>query len=287
MPLITNRVRVESMYNYLPWPSNMRTADHVLGMRIQEGAAGYGIYVMLLELLRDSESRSLVFNPRNLAFAINEPDTNIVERVIKDYGLFVMEKDGTFTSTWLEEQMAEYDAKKAAAVAAGKKGAAKRYGKPDIDAGENDSNSIGTLCPPPSVPHSNITKYNDTNEIKPTKSKLLGLQWMDMSGKDLFDLARTDTNHVDDITRQWAEGKQKELDEQRGRNKHNLGAIMDVCDHWHLGGGMFAWLLKYTNYAQVGSHQIRSVLEMDARMKKEGFTPKYPAEYFLIKLIEQ
>ena len=88
MPLLTYRVRVESMYNYLPWPSNMRTADHVLAMRIQEGAAGYGIYVMLLELLRDSETRSLVMNPKNLAFAINEPDVSLVERVITQYGLF-------------------------------------------------------------------------------------------------------------------------------------------------------------------------------------------------------
>ena len=287
MPFFTNRVRVESMYNYLPWPSNMRTADHVLGMRIQEGAAGYGIYVMLLELLRDSETRALVFNPRNLAFAINEPDTSLVERVVKEYGLFIMAEDGTFTSPWLEEQMAEYDEKKRAAVEAGKKGAARRYGKKETDKASNDNNPIGTLCPPPSVPHGNITKYNDTNEIKPTKSKLLGLQWMDMTGKDLFDLARTDTSKVDEITRQWAEGKQKELDEQRGRNKHNLGAILDVCDKWHLGGGMFAWLLKYTNYAQIGSVQIRNVLEMDARMKKENFTPKYPAEYFLVKLIEQ
>lgn len=275
------------MYNYLPWPSNMRTADHVLAMRIQEGAAGYGVYVMLLELLRDSENRSLVFTPRNLAFAINEPDVELVSRVIQEYGLFTMGNDGTFTSPWLEQQMQEYDQKKAAAVAAGKKGAARRYGKDVGQKTTTDSDPIGTPCPPPSVPHSNITQYNEHNEIKSTKSKLLGMRWGDMTGQDLFDLARTDTNYVDDITRQWAEGKQKELDEHRGQRTHNLSAIMDVCDDWHLGGGMFAWLLRYTNYAQVGSHQIRKVLEMDARMKKEKFTPKYPAEYFLVKLIEQ
>lgn len=275
------------MYNYLPWPSNMRTADHVLAMRIQEGAAGYGIYVMLLELLRDSESRSLVFNPRNLAFAINEPDTGIVERVIQDYGLFTMGEDGTFTSPWLEQQMSEYDQKKAAAVAAGKKGAARRYGKTGTDAGEKDSDPIGTPCPPPSVPHSNITNIIEHNKLNMTKSKLLGMSWAELTGEDLVNLARTDGDRVDDITRQWAEGKQKEIDGQRGAGKHNLNAILEVCDDWHLGPGMFAWLLRYTNYAQVGSHQIRRVLEMDARMKKEKFTPKYPAEYFLVKLIEQ
>ena len=140
------------MYNYLPWPSNMRTADHVLAMRIQEGAAGYGIYVMLLELLRDSESRSLVFNPRNLAFAINEPNIELVSRVIQEYDLFKVADDGTFTSPWLEAQMEEYDQKKAAAVAAGKKGAARRYGKDVGNKTTTDSDPIGTPCPPHRYP---------------------------------------------------------------------------------------------------------------------------------------
>lgn len=265
----------------------MRTADHVLAMRIQEGAAGYGIYVMLLELLRDSESRSLVFNPRNLAFAINEPDTGLVERVVQNYGLFVLAEDGTFTSPWLEQQMAEYDEKKRAAVEAGKKGAARRYGKDVGQKTTTDSDPIGTLCPPPSAPYSNITNIIEPNKLNTTKSKLLGMSWAEMTGEDLVNLARTDGDRVDDITRQWAEGKQKEIDGQRGAGKHNLNAILEVCDDWHLGCGMFAWLLRFTNYAQVGSHQIRKVLEMDARMKKEKFTPKYPAEYFLVKLIEQ
>jgi len=274
------------MYNYLPWPSNMRTADHVLAMRIQEGAAGYGIYVMLLELLRDSESRSLVFNPRNLAFAINEPNIELVSRVIQEYDLFKVADDGTFTSPWLEAQMEEYDQKKAAAVAAGKKGAARRYGKDVGNKTTTDSDPIGTPCPPPSVPHGNITNIIEPNKLNITKSKLLGMSWAELTGEDLFNLARTDGDRVDDITRQWADGKQKEIDGQRGAGKHNLNAILEVCDDWHLGPGMFAWLLRYTNYAQVGSHQIRKVLEMDARMKKEKFTPKYPAEYFLVKLIE-
>lgn len=264
----------------------MRTADHVLGMRIQEGAAGYGIYVMLLELLRDSESRALVFNPRNLAFAINEPDTNLVERVVKDYGLFVMAKDGTFTSPWLDEQMAEYDEKKRAAVEAGKKGAARRYGKTETDKASNDSNPIGTLYPPPSVPHSNITQYNITNEIKPTKSKLLGLSWEGYSGQDLFSLARTKEPVLSDITRQWAAGKQKELDRDRGRGKHNLDILVEVSDHYSLGDDMFTFLLKFTNLGQVGRPELVKLIAIYNGNKKDGFKPKYPAEYLLTKLLE-
>ena len=130
----------------------MRTADHVLAMRIQEGAAGYGIYVMLLELLRDSETRSLVNNPKNLAFAINEPDVALVERVITDYGLFEIAPDGAFRSPWLQQQLEEYDAKKEAAREAGKRGAAARYGKKYQEKKNDDSDPIAPLCPPHRYP---------------------------------------------------------------------------------------------------------------------------------------
>ena len=274
------------MYNYLPWPSNMRTADHVLAMRIQEGAAGYGIYVMLLELLRDSDTRSLVCNPKNLAFAINEPDVALVERVIKDYGLFEVAPDGAFRSPWLIQQLEEYDAKKEAAREAGRKGAARRYGKQIEPTDTSDRVPIGTPCPPPSVPYSNITNNINENKIKPTKSKLANLEFEGYTGDDLFSLARTIQPPLDDVTRRWAEGKQKELDAQRGRNKHNLDAILEVCDHYKFGDGMFTFLLKFTNLGQVGHPGLVKLLAIYTANKKEKFMPKYPAEYLLVKLLE-
>ena len=123
----------------------MRTADHVLAMRIQEGSAGYGVYIMLLELLRDAESRSLVFNPANLAFAINEPDIELVRRVCTEYGLFDLSDDNRLSSPWLEAQMAAYDDAKQAAREAGRRGAAKRYGKQVPAEGANDGVPIETL----------------------------------------------------------------------------------------------------------------------------------------------
>lgn len=265
----------------------MRTADHVLAMRIQEGAAGYGIYVMLLELLRDSETRSLVMNPKNLAFAINEPDIDMVERVITQYGLFEVTPDGAFRSPWLQQQLEEYDAKKEAAREAGRRGAARRYGRVPGTGAEKDSDPIGTPCPPPSSPHSNIRVYNNTNEIKPTKSKLLGMSWEGYSGDDLFSLARTKESPLSDITKQWASGKQKELDRDKGLGKHNLDILLEISGHYSLGDEMFTFLLKYTNLGQVGRPELVKLIAIYNGNKKDGFTPKYPAEYLLTKLLEQ
>lgn len=265
----------------------MRTADHVLAMRIQEGAAGYGVYVMLLELLRDSETRSLVNNPKNLAFAINEPDIALVERVINDYSLFDVAPDGAFRSPWLQQQLEEYDAKKEAAREAGRRGAARRYGKTSYDDKDTHSDPMPTLCPPPSTPYSNITKYNDTNEKKPTKSKLLGMSWESMNGKDLFELARIQQQEIDEITLQWGRGKQKELDEQRGRGKHNVEVVVEIARFYHLGDAMLGFLMRYTNLGEVGKKPLMKLIEIWNGNKKENFMPKYPAEYLLVKLLEQ
>lgn len=274
------------MYNYLPWPSNMRTTDHVLAMRIEEGAAGYGIYVMLLELLRDSETRSLVLNPRNLAFAINEPDSALVERVIRQYSLFDIGEDNTFTSPWLESQMEEYDAKKRAASEAGKRGAAKRYGQDVGQKPTTTSDPIGTPCPPPLGSHGNIINNILSDKINQSKSKLLGLSYEGLTGEDLFNIARKDSGPVSTITRQWQQGKQRELDEQRGRDKHNLDTIMEVCDYFNLGDSCYSFLLRYTDLGRVGTAHMVDLVALYHRSKTEKFKPRFPAEYVIVKLLQ-
>lgn len=265
----------------------MRTADHVLAMRIEEGAAGYGIYVMLLELLRDSETRSLVLNPRNLAFAINEPDSALVERVIREYSLFTIGEDNTFTSPWLEQQMQEYDEKKKAASEAGRRGAAKRYGQVVGQKPATDSDPIGTPCPPPLLPHSNITNNINKTDKTNSKSKLLALTWGEMTGEDLFNLARTDEGEVDEITARWARGIHKEFEQTRGFGKFNVEGLLEICEYFHLGTKMLTWLIKYSNYAQVGTRQCTNIFTLYSRCRDEKFTPRFPAEYILVKLIQQ
>lgn len=274
------------MYNYLPWPSNMRTADQVLSMRISEGSAGYGVYVMLLELLRDAENRRLVFNPRHLAFAMNEPDVELVRRVVQDYGLFNLDDQERITSPWLEAQMAEYDAKKAAAVAAGKRGAARRYGRPETTETAENRVPMGGAMAAQQDANGNIMNNIQQNEIKSTKSKLLGMSWRDWDGERLFNLARKKEPEIDEMSRKVVEDRQRELEAKRGKDVHNLGAIIDVCDFFHVGVGMFAFLAQYTNYGRIGSPELIRLIALETECRKTKFVPKYPAEYILVKLLE-
>lgn len=275
------------MYNYLPWPSNMRTADQVLSMRISEGSAGYGVYVMLLELLRDAENRRLVFNPKHLAFAMNEPDVELVRRVVQDYGLFNLDDQERITSPWLEAQMAEYDAKKAAAVAAGKRGAARRYGRVAEESSGEDRVPMGGAMAAQQDTDSNITQYNNTNEIKSTKSKLLGMTWRDMTGEALFSLARKKEPLIDDLSRKVIDDRQKAFDAKYGRDRYNLNGIVWDCDYFNVGVSMFAWLVKYTDNGRIGSPGMDRLAKLAYDCRNTKFVPKYGAEYLLVKLIEQ
>lgn len=274
------------MYNYLPWPSNMRTADQVLSMRIQEGSAGYGVYVMLLELLRDAENRRLVFNPKHLAFAMNEPDVELVQRVVQDYALFTLDDDGKFSSPWLEQQMSDYDAKKAAAVAAGKRGAARRYGRVAEESSGEDRVPMGGAMAAQQDADSNITQPNKTNITNPTKSKLLGMTWKGWDGEHLFALARKKEPLIDDMSREIIKSQQEKLNARVGRVNHNLGAVVDVCDYFKVGVGMFRFLAEFTNYGRIASPELVSLLALEKECRKTKFEPKYPAEYVLVKLLE-
>ena len=264
----------------------MRTADQVLSMRIQEGSAGYGVYVMLLELLRDAENRRLVFNPRQLAFAMNEPDVELVQRVAQDYALFTLDDDGKFSSPWLELQMNEYDAKKAAAVAAGKRGAARRYGRPEPTQLDENRDPIGGAMATEQIPDSNITQHNKPNEINPTKSKLLGMSWRDWTGERLFQLARRKEPEIDEMSLKIVSDRQKAFDAQYGQDKYNFMALVDVCGFFHVGVGMFAFLAQFTNNGRVGSPELVRLLEIRRECQRTQFVPKYPAEYILVKLLE-
>lgn len=108
------------MYNYFTHPSNLSKMDNVLQMRMQEGAYGYGIYLMILEQLRDADGYTMRYDPAVLAWALHESDQQRVERVCTNYGLFEITPDGLIKSPWLISAMSLHDDRRAKLSAAGK-----------------------------------------------------------------------------------------------------------------------------------------------------------------------
>lgn len=96
-------------------------------MRRQEGAAGYGVYVMVLELMRDSEGQRVYDDAESIAFALHEDDVSLISRICHDYSLFTLTDDSYIESPFLAMCQQQADERAAKAREWGRKGAAARY----------------------------------------------------------------------------------------------------------------------------------------------------------------
>lgn len=254
----------------------MRCADAVLAMRIAEGSAGYGVYCMLLEMMRDAESRTLVNNPRNLAFAMNEPDAELVARVIREYGLFEPCDDSRIRSPWLELVMGEFDAKKQAASEAGRKGAMARYGK-----------AMGGAMATPQQPDSNTPteiQNNAQNTSSQPRSQLLQLSWGGMDGSKFFDLARGSREPLSDADKQHVYERMCAYAEQ-GDDQHDIQSVYTLCDLLRVSSKVFYFLISLTSNGQKGTAVMRRLYEIISDVRGGKIKIKYPNDYVLTQLV--
>ncbi|MBR4506165.1 MAG: DUF4373 domain-containing protein [Bacteroidales bacterium] len=106
-----------------------RNDDKIINLRIDLGAAGYGIYFMILELLATSENFKLSDNYKAIAYKIGSNE-ELVEKVVLNYGLFEFDNDFKFFySPRLKKHMDDVVATSEKRAVAGRVSAAKRAGK--------------------------------------------------------------------------------------------------------------------------------------------------------------
>lgn len=261
------------MLNYIPIPTNLHQSGKVLSMMAKEGAHGYGVFMLLLQLARDNENRWITADVEQLAYAIRETDTELVGRIVKNYDLFQPLQGGDIYSPILENLMGEYDSKKAAAREAGKRGAAVRYGKATAEA--PNSNPIATQ----QQGHDNSTLLNKT-EGNPTqsRSKLLQEEFFGLRGENLINFCRDKGKEIDAefISRCDAAAKPG----------YTPQFLAETCAWFGVNQGIFKAILKWANYAKCGDPRYTFLLKLQKDAEKADFRPKYPAEYLVSKCIE-
>lgn len=99
------------MNNYFPHDSNARNSEKLIRLRVKHGAAGYGVYFMLLERLREEPSYMSVRDYNVLAFDLRA-DAALIKSVIENFGLFAFTEDGEcFYSESFCRRMREKDGK--------------------------------------------------------------------------------------------------------------------------------------------------------------------------------
>lgn len=149
----------EHLSRYFPHSSNARNTDKLINLRMQHKAAGYGVYFMILERLREEPEYMSVKDYNMIAFDLRV-DASLIKSVVEDFGLFVFTEDGKyFYSENFKHRMEIMDSKTKKLSEAGKKGNEKRWGK--------KNEFIATQSPPDCHP---IKKASQIKENKINKN---------------------------------------------------------------------------------------------------------------------
>ena len=115
--------------SYFSHDSNARNSDKLIRLRMKHKAAGYGVYFMILERLREEPNYMSVKDYNMIAFDLRE-DASLIKSVVEDFGLFAFTDDGKcFYSESFNRRMAVKDEKARRQSEAGRKAMQRRWGK--------------------------------------------------------------------------------------------------------------------------------------------------------------
>ena len=79
--------------NYFPHDAGARNDEKLIRLRMRHGAAGYGVYFMVLERLREETDFVSVKDYNMIAFDLRV-DAALIKSVVEDFGLFAFTDDG-------------------------------------------------------------------------------------------------------------------------------------------------------------------------------------------------
>lgn len=81
---------------YFSHDSNARTDERILAVRAKYGAKGYGIYFMIIEMLREANAYQMLKQCSSIAYELHE-SVEEVQDVIENFGLFEFCEDYFFS----------------------------------------------------------------------------------------------------------------------------------------------------------------------------------------------
>lgn len=120
--------------NYFPHDSNARNDERIIRLRMKHGAAGYGVFFMLLELLRNAKGYMCATDYKAISYELRV-DAALVRAVVEDFNLFLFTNDHSFFfSSSLLQSMKRKDEVSRARSAAGKRGGRPRKQTPHAGA---------------------------------------------------------------------------------------------------------------------------------------------------------
>lgn len=269
-------------------------------MRRSEGAAGYGIYVMLLELMRDSEDQQVFDDPESLAFAIHEDDVSMITRICHDYSLFTLTDDGYLRSPFLAMCQQQADERAAKAREWGKMGAKARYSRADQRLHSPEpGQEPGAAAPISATDHGNVpytipmgggmpdpclnqdnndNKENKEKENQPTKSKLVAMEWLGVPGADWLEMCSSP-----DLMREPEALRILDLPPVAG---HNPAILVDWIRQFGLPKKLYGTLQTLSGDWRVGSPVFQAIFAVVKHVRDTQYKPAHPAQYLISTAIK-
>lgn len=254
---------------------------------MSEGAAGYGIFMMLLELLRDSDNYRMFYDPSVLAWALHEPDISKLTKVCENYGLFEISEDKQICCPWLTSVMSQHEEKRRKLSEAGRKSAAVKAAKaeqPQTNAQQGCNEVSTTLITPPqggSNVVSDLSQQNKSNNRNQKKLKSPSNPIVSVDGVDLFSdefikrVGRMNAPAFDEA----AHGHEFFSDKQ-----HNARPLMAAAITFQLSLPQVQALHAVTEFCKVGGATFMAFLAACKHCQDTQFRPKFAFEYFMSRV---
>lgn len=148
----------KTLSSYFPHDSNARNDERLVNVRMKHGPAGYGVYFMLVERLREDPEYMSVVDYNLIAYDLRI-DASLAKSIIRDFGLFAFtvdtERGECFYSESLRQRMARKDEITAKRKAASALGVSVRQENREKTKTAETSNQMVTETQPNGVPNGN------------------------------------------------------------------------------------------------------------------------------------
>jgi hypothetical protein len=107
---------------YFPHDSNARNDQKILKLRFKHGSRGYGIYFMLIEIMRDNKDYSIKENDLEMISVMDiKEEYKVVKDVVYNYDLFMVQ-GGFIMSNSFNHRMEKVETLRNIRSEAGRKG---------------------------------------------------------------------------------------------------------------------------------------------------------------------
>ena len=278
----------------------MRNEINIIRMRQRWGSAGYGVYVMLLELLRESEGQQMFYFPEALAYSLHENNIEMLESVCRDFSLFTFTDDDIMSSPFLVMCQQQAEERAAKAREWGKMGAKARYSRnsaqqstpqttPDPPEPVQQSSALhgnkpytlpmgGGMGDPCINQDTNENKENKEKENQPTKSKLVAMEWLGLPGADWLEMCSSP-----DLMREPEALRILDLPPVAGRNP---AILVDWIRQFGLPKKLYGTLQTLSGDWRVDSPVFQAIFAVVKHVRDTKYKPAHPAQYLVSTAIK-